>query len=224
MAVHSTRNDSELVENVVKLWFGSTKFSRYDTMESQKELWWGGSKKIDDDIRNRFGTDVERALNGDLDHLINHDEHGVRGDLALTIILDQFPRNIYRGSAKAFVGDAKSREIVMSLLEPSRWQVAKDSLPCMIRFSFMLPLMHQESVSDLDRCINEIQKMTDELKLGGEQAAECVKIFQQSRDFAEKHRDIIQRFGRFPHRNEVLDRESTDEEIEYLKSADRFGQ
>lgn len=224
MATQPTLNDSELIDNVMQFWFGNTQFSKFDTLESKQELWWKGSEEIDNEIRTRFGADVEMALNGDLDHLINNQYHGINSDLALTVMLDQFPRNIFRGTARAFSGDSKSRQIVMSVLQPQKWNVVQAKLPCTVRMTFMLSLMHQESVSDLDLCISEMQKMINELEQAGGPGAKSMEMMRRSCAFAEKHRDILVRFGRYPHRNEVLQRESTAEELDYLKDGDRFGQ
>lgn len=217
-------SDTNLIDDVISFWFGKTSFSRYDTFESKFKLWYGGDKETDDLIRNRFGYHVERALNNELDHLLNHESRPAKGELALTIILDQFPRNIYRCSAKAFSGDLKARGVVLSLLEPDRWQTVTDILPPAVCMSFMLPLMHQESLDDLNLCIDEAGKIAQQLEQEGEQARNCTEKIRGVQAYAKQHRDIIAKYGRYPYRNEVLQRQSTEEEAEFIKYGPRYGQ
>lgn len=217
-------SQATVVDRVIEHWFGPLNTSRYDTFESKHKIWYTGSQEIDDDLRQRFGSDVEVALDGGLDHLIRGNEYPVKGELALVLLLDQLPRNIYRGTAKAFAGDTKCREIVASILEPARWSMAKKVLPPAAQVSFLLALMHQESVTDLDLCKSKLEDLINDCRDAGEEAKPCVAMLQGMIGYADRHRDILVQYGRYPYRNAVLGRESTEAELEFLKDGPRFGQ
>lgn len=223
MASVSVEN-GQLIDKVLNYWFGKTEFERFETLDSKMDLWYQTSKETDDEIRDKFEKNVERALEGEYDGFADHPEHSIKPELALIVMLDQFTRNIYRGGPRAFAGDTKSRQIVHGILESDRWKHAEDTLPVVVRMSFMLPLMHQESLPDHDLCIKYIKGMLEESKAQGEKAKDCVKAMEQCLQFAETHRGIIERFGRYPYRNKTLGRQSTEEEEEFLKDGPRFGQ
>lgn len=216
--------DGELVSKVLTFWFGSEDFPQWERYESRFDLWWGASEEIDADIRKRFETNVEDALSGSLDHLMNSKDYPLKAELALLILLDQFPRNIYRGTGRAFAGDVKSKVIVENMLESKRWEELRESFSPIVRMSFLLPLMHQESLGDQIKCIELIQHMLEECKLAGSEAEETAKQLHNSLYFAQEHRDIIEKFGRFPHRNKALNRTSTEEERLFLQDGRTFGQ
>lgn len=219
-----SKEDGQLINKVLNFWFGKTEFSPFDTLKSQIDLWYGGSKETDDYIRNNFGTHVQRALNDEHDDFIGHPEFPVKSELALIVMLDQFPRNIYRGTALSFAGDAKSRDIVHNLMKSDRWKLVEKTLPVVVRMSFLLPLMHQETLSDHDVCIGYIKDMIEQSEAQGEKAKDCVESLKQNLDFAHQHRALIEKFGRYPYRNKVLGRQNTEEEEEFLKDGPRFGQ
>lgn len=224
--------DTQLINDVITYWYGGTDFEsrRLDSMKEMSTRWYTGGEAVDTEIREKFGSSVEKAIDGQLDHLINNNIHGIKGDLALTLLLDQYSRNMYRGSEKAFSGDVKSKTIAMSVLQPERWIIAKRELPYLVRVSFLMSLMHQEFLPDQDRCYNEIEKLIVELEEDHkdeddkESLKECSDVLQSTLMYSAKHRDIIVKFSRFPHRNYALGRISTEEELEYLKNGDRFGQ
>lgn len=224
MAMASIRTDSELVNDVLTHWFGSTEVGRYDPMKNQYGLWYGSTEEIDNDIRDKFGNDVERALNGELDHLILSDPTTFKPDLALTILLDQYARNIFRKNAKAFKGDSKTRVIAHQIVSDERWSTVREKLSPVQCFSFLLPLMHQEHLEDLDLCINKTKDIVEDCKKAGPEASECLKAAEETVDFGIRHRDIVAQFGRYPHRNESLGRKSTPEEEKFLVEGPRFGQ
>lgn len=210
--------------DVLTHWFGSTKVDRFDTLETQHSLWYGGSKETDDDIRNRFGEDVDLALEGDWDQLINSEQYPVTGDLALIIMLDQYSRNIFRGSARAFAGDEKGMQVATGVLASDRWQLAKDTLSVPQLMFFLLPLMHQESLDHLDMCVDKITELIEDSKAAGEEAGNVAKLAEQSLAFAQKHHDIIKKFGRYPYRNQALGRMCTPEELDFVENGPSFGQ
>ena len=157
------------------------------------ERWFVADPAFDAEIRERFQPLVERAAAGDCDDWIG----SPRGALALCLLLDQFPRNIWRGSPLAYACDAKAREVSRAVIAAG----LDRQLPAQQRPFLYLPFEHSEDLADQERCVDLMRDLDDEELL----------------DYARRHRDIVARFGRFPHRNAVLGRESTAEEVEFLQ-------
>ncbi len=167
-----------------------------------RPLWFEKNRDFDEEIRARFGSAVHEAqLGGFSDWRSSAD-----GALALLLLIDQFARNLYRGTAKAFLGDGLARDIAAEAV--ARGFDKRHPFPD--RIFFYLPFEHCETLANQDRFI---ALLTDCVREFGEQAAEFL-------EYGHKHRRIIQRFGRFPHRNEALGRETTEEEAEFLKGPD----
>ncbi|WP_425329970.1 DUF924 family protein [Terrirubrum flagellatum] len=157
------------------------------------DKWYGKDDAFDEDIRQRFGALVEKAASGELDSWADD----AQGALALLILLDQFPRNLFRGSPRAFATDAHARRIADAAIARG----FDDATDTTMREFFYLPFMHSEELADQDRCLALYTRARDE---------NGVK-------YAHIHRDIIAKFGRFPHRNPTLGRAMTAEEEEFLK-------
>ena len=154
--------------------------------------WFVKNAAFDAEIRKRFLALHERAAAGRLEHWA----HDPRGCLALVILLDQFPRNMFRGEARAFATDAQARIAARAILERA-WDKTMTQSEQLFAY---LPFEHSEALADQ------------------ELACELMKNFdEKQRQYAERHRDIIRRFGRFPHRNDLLGRENTAAEIEFLR-------
>lgn len=189
-------------EDVLGFWFG-TAVNDTATAQSQRRLWWSKDAVVDADIRERFGARVRAAASG------QHDDWAAtpRGRLALLVLLDQFPRNIYRDTAQAFAQDAQALQLALDGLT-----VGDDrKLRPIERVFCYLPLEHAESLNMQDRSVVLFNALAAEV-------AEADRgTFTGYVDYALRHRDIVARFGRFPHRNRILGRESTPEEIEFLK-------
>ena len=164
-------------------------------VECEEKHWWIKDRAFDADIRERFEDLVKQAAAGKLDHWAE----AADGARALIILLDQFTRNIYRNSPQAFELDEKARGIVKTAIAKGFDRgLSRDEKNFMY-----LPLEHSENIEDQDECCRLISKIGSQGYL----------------KFAQDHRDIIARFGRFPHRNKILGRENTPEEEEYLKEA-----
>lgn len=193
---------------VLDFWFGED--IEAESWRDKTALWWSGSNQIDAMIREQFGLLISSALSGELDHWAKDREE----TLALVLLLDQFCRNAFRGSAKAFAGDAKALGLVhRGLKNDSIHSMA----PIHLRFMVM-PLMHSESIDDQDILIATLKKMSSK---GGDSKT----IAEGALPHAVEHRQIIERFGRFPHRNKVLGRASSEAELAYLsQGAKRYGQ
>lgn len=169
-----------------------------------RALWFEKDKAFDDEIRQRFGAAVHAAQMGELDSWTATQ----MGTLALLILLDQMARNIYRGQAKAFLGDARALAIADAAIKRD----LDKGLPFDQRRFFYLPFEHAEDMANQDRSIDLFTRLYEEAPGTDRENAE-VQL-----DYAHRHRDIIKRFGRYPHRNEALGRPSTDDEIAFLKT------
>jgi uncharacterized protein (DUF924 family) len=197
------------IDEILKFWL-EPKPDSLEAMEQRGKLWFMGGPEVDREIKERFGARVEQARAHELDGWTET----LRGTLALVILLDQFPRNIYRGSASAFASDAQAVAIVETGFASGRFADA-DSLELMF---LGLPLSHAEDL--------ELQRKACELSVRAVMASkpEWKKMLTVGLDFARKHLDVIARFGRFPHRNVVLGRTSTAAEAEYLECLRAIGQ
>ena len=205
MATVVRTNPSEILE----FWFGDALASPKQA-GARAQLWFGKNEDFDREIRNRFGALVELAAQGGLDAW--RDE--ASSALALVLVLDQFPRNLYRGSARAFAFD--SHALVVALESISR-EFDKALHPVQASFLY-LPLEHAEDIEHQDQAVRLFEELT--ARAGGE----LRPMFESFTSYARRHRDVIQRFGRFPHRNAVINRQATPEEVAYLESGgDRFG-
>jgi uncharacterized protein (DUF924 family) len=166
------------------------------------QLWWGKQAQLDAEIRERFGATLAAARAGHLDSWAET----ARGRLALIITLDQLSRNIHRNLPDAFAGDAQARALTHAGVALGHDR----ELRPMERLFFYLPLEHSESLADQQRCVELMRTLAEQVDpTHGERFASFV-------DYAVRHHDIVARFGRFPHRNAVLGRPSTPEELEFL--------
>ena len=166
--------------------------------EAGPDKWFEQDERFDQAIRLRYLSTYEVAANGELAAW----EESVEGALALVLLLDQFPRNMFRGDARAFATDALARAVADRALARGFDQTTDVAM----RPFFYLPFMHSEALIDQDRSVRLYEALGD-----GEQLR-----------YATEHRDIVQRFGRFPHRNCALDRDTTPAERAFLEP-DGFG-
>jgi len=187
---------------LLEWWFGSA--GTPAAMEADKgRLWFGKRDSQDLEARQRFGVQVEQALAGGWVEWTQCPE----GWLAVVILLDQLPRMIFRDTPKAFSGDARAQALVAQ-------GIAADfdrRLSAMQRVFVYLVLEHCENLAVQDEAVSRY------VALQREQPEADRAIFADYLDYAERHRDVIARFGRFPHRNAILGRESTAEEVAFLR-------
>jgi len=187
---------------ILEYWFG-TQESDLDIIKEKSALWWGKDKAVDEDIKSHFGRDLEQAVNG----AYNEWADIPPGRLALIILTDQFSRNIFRDTAQAFARDALALNWCVEGIERG----VDAQLRPVHRVFFYLPLEHSESLEHQDQSVECYTALVKSA------APEAKRLFSGFLDFAIKHRKIIERFGRFPHRNSILGRKSTHEEAEFLK-------
>ncbi|KAK5489290.1 hypothetical protein LTR26_004609 [Exophiala xenobiotica] len=159
-------------------------------------------------VRETFGELITAARNDELD---TWGEGNPRGSLALLLLLDQYPRNVYRGSAQAHASDAKAAALATQAIANEFDRQVGD----LEALFFYLPLMHDEQLVSQIACVALIETLLARCK--GAEDSQARQFVQRSVGFAKSHRDVIARFGRFPSRNNILGRESTDEEVDFLK-------
>jgi uncharacterized protein (DUF924 family) len=194
---------TEEFEDVLRFWFPQQLSGDHAAMVRQFEWWFRGG--ADSAIAEQFPLLLERATRGKLDHW----SHRPRPRLALIIVLDQFSRSLYRGTARAFAQDQKALALALQGIEIGHYAALETPWE---KTFFFLPLGHSEELTHLEVAV----KLAEELV---EQApAELRRVLEHSAAQARGHRDVIARFGRHPHRNAVLGRQSTPEELDYLAS------
>lgn len=196
-------------EDVLAYWIGDTRNSA-DGLDQQNKLWFGKSDATDAEIRDRFLHLLE-----DVSHLPFADDwaaEGPRGRLAAIIVLDQFSRNLFRGDARAFHQDSLALRLCKDGLALEEHKALSETE----RVFFYLPLEHSEVLADQERCVALFEELVED-------ARPAFRDFAKSTlDYAHQHLKVIQDFGRFPHRNAALGRETTPEEAEWLAEGGGF--
>jgi uncharacterized protein (DUF924 family) len=175
-------------QNILDFWYSKEMQGR----------WFSSTPALDDEIRNKFEPLWRKAAAGELEGW----QETPKGCLALTIVLDQFPLNMFRGKAESFSTEQQAVRIARQAIDKGYDR----RLPAG-RLAFLyMPLMHSENLADQDLSVRlfEAEKLESNLR------------------FAQHHRELIRKYGRFPHRNSMLGRQSTPEEIEYLASKEAF--
>ncbi len=192
----------ETPQTIHEFWFGTDPDDQ-SVAAGKSSLWWSKNSEVDTEIARRFADLIDLAAAGGLSDW----EASPQGLLALILLTDQFPRNAYRQTARSFVYDAHAR----------RWchQAIRRGIPAQLRpverVFLLLPLEHAENLEDQERCVTEMRAMAAAVP------ANFAATASGYVDYAIRHRDIIARFGRFPHRNAILGRRSTPEEIAFLQ-------
>jgi len=179
-------------EEILDFWFGPNASADYG---SSRDVWFRKDALFDAAIRERFGDAIETALAGGF-----ADWTSPQGFLARILLLDQFTRNSFRDTPRAFAGDAQALALAQGAVALGHDQ----KLVAVERWFMYMPFVHAESESAQARALSLFRALRDETGLADPLA------------WAERHAEIIRRFGRFPHRNAVLGRASTPEEIAFL--------
>ncbi len=198
------------IEQILSFWFGEIDADGLAKQEQAKR-WFQASAETDKLIRERFESDLQKAIQGQLTSW----EQYPRGRLALIVLLDQFSRNIYRGTAQAFAQDELALSLCLQGID-----IGHDlALQSIERTFYYLPMEHTENLEIQDKCVQHYEQLVASVPPA------TAKKLQSSLDYVISHRDIIARFGRFPHRNKLLGRASTAAEREYLSQGGAtFGQ
>jgi uncharacterized protein (DUF924 family) len=202
--------------DILNFWFGPRPYPA-SQVQQHVRLWFGDSAaheltpQTDELVRERFGELTRAAAAGSLKDW----ESGPRRRLALILLLDQFPRNIFRGTARAFAQDRQALALTLSGMQFG----ADATLDPVERIFFYMPLVHAEDPDIQEEGVAAFRR------LHAEAPADLQEVFDASLAAAIEHRDLITRFGRFPHRNRSLGRESTAQELSWLTSAGKsYGQ
>lgn len=182
-------------------WFGPLDADGLASPDKQQR-WWKKDPAFDEYLKGQYADDVQAALNGDLDSWLED----TLDTVALILLLDQTTRNIYRDTPEMYFGDARALRATDRLLAVG----SHEALPTHQRAFVYMPLMHAESLHRQQQSLAQFKALSE---TGTEAARTAMK---GAYEYAKKHAEIVQRFGRFPHRNWILERTSTAEEIEFL--------
>lgn len=197
-------HDSSLpsdAQDVLAFWLGAWPADGAALQRAQP-TWFQKNEAFDADLRQRFGGTIAAALAGQHDAWTDT----AQGRLALLIVLDQFTRNSFRGKPESFAGDDRALRIALEGIARGH----DIAVPPMPRTFCYLPLEHAEDAAMQSRSVALFQALRDAPD------AQPKPFFDGSLDYAHKHQDVIRRFGRFPHRNAILGRTSTPDELAYL--------
>ena len=210
MGATMTDDDQSRIEAILSFWFKEQELSA-PQIDRRMDIWFGEDPVFDHEIKKEFADDVDRACKGKL----NHWAAEPHGRLALILLIDQFRRNIYRNTAEAFSMD----RLALKLCVEGAMEKLDRGLTPIQRVFFYMPLQHAESKKVQAKAVELYNRLAESVS----------KTYQETfltvAQFAELHKDIIDRFGRFPHRNTLLGRENTPEEDEYLAGdSPDFGQ
>ena len=182
------------VEEILDFWFGSPKSVDYG---KERSFWFTKNPEFDRELSDRFLLDYEQAARGELDYL----QDSPLGCLTLVLLLDQFGRNMFRGTPKSFATDAKALSVAKSAVA----QGCDRALLPVQRWFIYLPFEHSENLADQERCVELFATLSNH-----PESANTI-------EYALRHKAVIERFGRFPHRNKILGRVNTTAETEFLK-------
>ena len=183
-------------DDILQFWFGTLDLK--SEME-KKDIWFRSTPEFDAAIEDKFLATYEKAAAGELDDL----KTTAAGCLALIITLDQFPRNLFRGTAKSFAADPRARDYARHFID-NEFDNGLDDWPRVFAY---LPFEHSEDLADQDKSVELFSLLSAE----------------SSVESAVAHRDTVVRFGRFPHRNVIVGRDNTPEEEDYLKDPPTWG-
>ena len=183
------------IEEILTFWFGEVR-DEPSYFEEYAPRWFVQNADFDRQIVQRFQADYELAAQGQLTYWTET----ARGGVALILVLDQFPRNMFRNDPRAFATDPLARQIAEQMIAAG----LDRQLRLVERYFVYVPFMHSENRAHQQRSVMLFQKLAEERA-----------YFDTS--YAVRHQEVIDRFGRFPHRNSVLGRASTSEELEFLK-------
>ncbi len=200
-------NDSTRITALHQFWFGPLDANGMPA-EDRNTFWYGGGEETDARCRADFGADLEEALAGQRDHWLASED----GRVALVLLLDQFTRNVYRGEPRAFSGDARALDLAREAVAEGRDRL----LPTIHRVFLYTPFEHAEDLGAQDEGVTLFERLLEECPAG---AREAVANFHR---YMLAHRDVIARFGRFPHRNAILGRQSSEDELAHLEKHGGF--
>jgi len=194
--------EREPLDELLHFWFGDLSVPDEQIAERQAALWWGASAETDAILRTRFADLQRRVTRGELTEW----RQTPRGYLASILAVDQLSRNLFRGKAEAFAHDDLARAWTVEAIAAGQDRLLRP----IERVFVYLPLEHSENLADQEQSVREYERLASEV------GPSARATFAGYLDFAVRHRDIVRRFGRFPHRNASLGRVSTPAELDFL--------
>ena len=196
-------------DDILRFWLGAARPDNAQALQ-QRQQWFTKSEAFDAEMRRRFGATVQAALDGQLDGWAGEPW----GRLALILLLDQFTRNIHRGTPLAFAGDGQALALAVGAMEKG----LELQLPEVLRIFVYLPLEHAEDPAMQRRSVLAFAALAQAVAPAVDDAggADVHQFLQGTLDYAWRHQEVVARFGRFPHRNAILGRDGTPEEAAYL--------
>jgi len=205
-----TDDDAIRIDAILSFWFKEQELSA-PQIDRRMDIWFGEDAVFDAEIKETFANDIELACEGKLNHWAAKPE----GRLALILLIDQFRRNIFRNTAEAFSKD----KLALRLCVEGAMEKKDKSLTPIQRVFFYMPLQHAESAKVQAKAVALYNRLAESV------SPTMRETFLTCAQFAELHKDIIDQFGRFPHRNKLLGRANTREEEEFLAGdSPDFGQ
>jgi uncharacterized protein (DUF924 family) len=197
-----------LSTTVPNYWFGGVDDATPLTMDHEAVRRWNAkAPEVDEHIRSNF-LSLYRDLRGDVER--GWTPPTIAQRLGAVLVLDQFPRHIYRDQVGMYGSDDLARELTLGALKTDEHK----SLPLAHRMFLYMPLMHSERVADQQQEVQLFDQLRQDAKT---RSPQNVQFFEMSYNYARRHLEIVERFGRFPHRNEILGRQTTQAEAEFLK-------
>ena len=196
----ATSTDPRIAQ-VLEFWLGAAQPTDASALTRQS-MWFTKSDALDAEIRSRFGAWVEAARAGRLDGWAET----AHGRLALVVLLDQFSRNAWRGQPEGFAGDAQALVLALQALENGHWE----AVPPLAQFFLAMPVEHAEDPTMQARSVALFTQ------LAAQATPATQPVLRSALEFAHQHQKVIARFGRFPHRNAALGRDSTAEEKAFV--------
>lgn len=200
---HVESMNEQAIEDVLGFWFGDAAKSA-DALMSKFRRWYQGGPELDLEISTRFGDIIERALTDGLGDWAATK----RGRLALVIVLDQFARNVHRGRPRAYAGDVRALALALEMLERGDLE----GLGSEERLFVTMPLVHAEYTAMQERAVELADRIAAE-----EPSADLKTAWSVGAARTRHYRDVVRRFGRFPHRNTILGRASSAAELAFLE-------
>ena len=197
-----SHRDTSSIEEILSFWIGEPARDA-EALAAKLHRWFAGGETMDRLIRRRFGALLAAALEGTLDHW----RVSPRGRLALVVLLDQFTRNVFRGTPKAYSGDRVALSLSLDAVDIGESRVG----PSEERLALAMPLAHSENIAMQSLSVVLARELVEDAP------AALRGPLEGCRGHAMKYQSIIARFGRFPHRNAILGRTATDEELAFLE-------
>lgn len=200
------------INDILQFWFHD--LTDADTINSKQppaKNWFMKSNNFDQEIKERFEQDILNASKGNYQEW----ENVVEGRMALVILFDQFTRNIFRNTEQMFAYDALALDLVKRTIEEG----LDKKMMCVHRVFLYMPLMHAENIDDQQCCVDQFTQLIEDSKTA---CPHNTGYFEYNLKFANQHLNVIKQFGRFPHRNKILGRESTSEEKENFEKHGGF--